>query len=49
MKTVYKFAIMNSIDEDKNDDNEILLRMPKSWLVLRRIFLKCLEEDNRGS
>jgi len=32
---------------DENE-NEILARMPKSWLVLRRIYLKKLEEERRG-
>lgn len=28
-------------------EKEMLARMPKSWLVLRRIYLKCLEKEKR--
>lgn len=29
-------------------EDEMLSRMPKSWLVLRRIYLKKLEEEKHG-
>jgi hypothetical protein len=29
-----------------DEDDDVLERMPKSWLLLRRIYLKKLEEEN---
>jgi hypothetical protein len=40
---------ISEVNKIKND-NELLMRMPKSWLVLRETFLKLEEEQSeRGS